>query len=104
MHPCTVTPNPGVHARIPGWMQCHYRLQFDENGYARCYIFDNCKGFIRTIPLMMYDQTKPEDLDSDLEDHIADEWRYMCMNRPVKPLRPVEQVTILNDPLNQFKK
>ena len=95
---------PGDHERIAGWMQCHYRLQFDENGYARCYIFDNCKAFIRTIPLMMYDQTKPEDLDSDLEDHIADEWRYMCMSRPVKPLRPVEQVTILNDPLNQFRK
>jgi hypothetical protein len=93
---------PGDHERIAGWMQCHYRLQFDENGYARCYIFEGCKSFIRTIPLMMYDQTKPEDLDSDLEDHIADEWRYMCMNRPVKPLRPVETVTILNDPLNQF--
>ena len=93
---------PGDHERIPGWMQCHYRLQFDENGYARCYIFDNCKGFIRTIPLMMYDQTKPEDLDSDLEDHIADEWRYMCMSRPVKPLKPIEKKTILSDPLDQF--
>jgi len=93
---------PGDNARIPGWMQCHYRLQFDENGYARCYIFEGCKGFLRTIPLMMYDPTRPEDLDSSLEDHIADEWRYFCMSRPVKPLRPVEQVTVLNDPLNQF--
>ena len=93
---------PGDHERTPGWMQCHYRLQFDENGYARCYIFDNCKGFIRTIPLMMYDQTKPEDLDSDLEDHIADEWRYMCMSRPIKPLKPIEKKTILSDPLNQY--
>ena len=92
---------PGDHARIPGWMQCHYRLQFDENGYARCYIFENCKGFLRTVPLMMYDPASPEDLDSSLEDHIADEWRYMCMSRPVKPLRPVEQVTVLNDPLNR---
>lgn len=95
---------PGDHERIPGWMQCHYRLQFDENGYPRMYVFKNCKGFIRTIPLMMYDQTKPEDLDSDLEDHIADEWRYMCMSRPVKPLRPVEKKTILSDPLDQFNK
>ena len=93
---------PGDHARIPGWMQCHYRLQFDENGYARCYIFEGCKGFIRTIPLMMYDTARPEDLDSSLEDHIADEWRYLCMSRPVKPLRPVEQATVLNDPLNQL--
>ena len=93
---------PGDHERIAGWMQCHYRLQFDENGYPRMYVFSNCKGFIRTVPLMMYDQTKPEDLDSDLEDHIADEWRYMCMSRPIKPLKPMEKKTILSDPLNMF--
>lgn len=96
--------SPGDHERLAGWMQCHYRLQFDENGYARCYVFDVCKGFIRTIPLLMYDEHKPEDLDTKLEDHIADEWRYMCMSRPVTPLRPVEQKSILSDPLDQFKK
>ena len=95
--------SPGDHARIPGWMQCHYRLQFDENGYARCYIFDNCKGFIRTIPQLLYDTSKPEDLDTAGEDHIADEWRYLCMARPIRPLREVEQRTLLSDPLNQFR-
>ena len=94
----------GDHERLPGWMQCHYRLQFDENGYARCYIFSNCKGFIRTIPLLMYDEHKPEDLDTSQEDHIADEWRYMCMSRPIQPLRPVEERKIFADPLDQFKK
>lgn len=96
--------SPGDHERIPGWMQCHYRLQFDERGYPRFYVFRNCKHFIRTIPLMMYDQNKPEDLDSDLEDHIADEWRYINMSRPIKPIMPVEQKTILSDPLDQFKR
>ena len=95
---------PGDHERIAGWMQCHYRLQFDEHGYPRMYVFEGCKGFLRTIPLMMYDEHKVEDLDTSLEDHIADEWRYMCMARPVKPMRPVEQKVILNDPLNQFTK
>lgn len=66
------------------------------------YVFDTCKAFIRTIPLMMYDQRKPEDLDSELEDHAADEWRYMCMSRPIKPLRPVEKQVVLSDPLDQF--
>lgn len=93
---------PGDHERIAGWMQVHYRLQFDENGYPRMYIFSNCKDFIRTIPLMMYDKTKVEDLDTSLEDHIADEVRYMCMSRPIKPIAPVETPVILNDPLNQF--
>ena len=96
--------SPGDHERIPGWMQCHYRLQFDDRGYPRFYVFRNCKHFIRTIPLMMYDQNKPEDLDSDLEDHIADEWRYINMSRPIKPIMPVEKKTILSDPLDQFKR
>lgn len=95
--------SPGDHERIPGWMQCHYRLQFDDRGYPRFYVFRNCKHFIRTIPLMMYDQSRPEDLDSDLEDHIADEWRYINMSRPIKPIMPVEQKKILSDPLDQFK-
>ena len=93
---------PGDNERIPGWMQVHYRLQFDENGYARMYIFDNCAAFIRTIPLMMYDKHKVEDLDTDLEDHVSDEVRYACMSRPVKPIREVKRRTIINDPLNQF--
>jgi hypothetical protein len=95
---------PGDHERIAGWMQCHYRLQFDSNGYARMYVFENCKGFIRTIPLMMYDEHKVEDLDTSMEDHIADEWRYMCMSRPIEPIREVEHNTILSDPLNMFTK
>lgn len=95
---------PGDHERIPGWMQCHYRLQFDDEGYARMYVFENCKGFIRTIPLMIFDAHHPEDLDTSLEDHIADEWRYMCMTQPVKPIRATPKRVIISDPLNQFKK
>lgn len=95
---------PGDNERIPGWMQIHYRLQFDEDGYARMYVFDTCKGFIRTMPLMLYDEHKVEDLDTKLEDHIADETRYMCMSRPVKPIREPPKRIILSDPLNQFTK
>ena len=93
---------PGDNARIPGWMQVHYRLQFDENGYARMYIFNNCKAFIRTIPTLIRDDHRVEDLDTDLEDHVADEVRYMCMSRPVKPIRVVEKRKIISDPLNMF--
>lgn len=92
----------GDNNRIPGWMQCHYRLQFDENGYSRMYVFDTCSAFIRTIPTLTYDEHKPEDLDTTLEDHVADDWRYMCMSRPIKPLLPKEPEIIYNDPLKQI--
>lgn len=93
---------PGDNNRIPGWMQVHYRLQFDENGYARMYVFRGCKAFIRTMPLMMYSQTHPEDLDTKLEDHCPDEVRYMCMSRPISPIIPAEPKPIVSDPLDQF--
>ena len=76
---------PGDNKRIPGWMQIHYRLAFDDNGFPMMYVFSNCKAFIRTIPLLQYDEHKPEDLDTDGEDHVADEVRYFCMSRPIKP-------------------
>lgn len=95
---------PGDNDRISGWMQVHYRFQFDGNGYARMYIFDTCRAFIRTIPELIYSETRPEDLDTTLEDHVADETRYLCMSRPIQPQRPIEKNVLLSDPLNQLKK
>ena len=95
--------DPGDNHRIPGWMQVHYRLRFDENGYPMMYVFNTCKAFIRTIPLMMYSETKPEDLDTELEDHVADETRYMCMSRPIAPPVPREKIEITDDPLDLIK-
>ena len=94
--------SPGDNQRVPGWMQVHYRLQFDKNGYARMYFFENCKAAIRTMPLMMYSQTKPEDLDTTLEDHCPDEIRYMCMSRPIKPIINEARTPITSDPLDMF--
>lgn len=88
------------NARIPGWMQMHYRLAFDADGYPMLYVFSNCKAFIRTIPLLVYDDVKVEDLDTDMEDHVADESRYACMSRPISPRIPPEEEKIEDDPLN----
>jgi phage terminase large subunit len=94
---------PGDHKRIAGWMQFHYRLQFDENGYPRMYFFNTCETCRRVIPLMMYSETNAEDINTKLEDHCPDEIRYMCMSRPIKPIIPEEKQVIFNDPLDQFK-
>ena len=82
---CGVWFDKGDHQRIPGWMQMHYRLAFDENGFPRMYVFNTCKAFIRTVPTLQYDKSLPEDLDSEGEDHVADETRYFLMSRPIKP-------------------
>lgn len=90
---------PADNARIPGWMQMRYRMQFDENGRARMYFFKNCKAIIRTMPLMLFSERDPEDLDTKLEDHALDEARYMCMTRPIKPIVPQRPQPIIYDPL-----
>lgn len=95
---------PGDNERIAGWMQCHYRLQFDSEGYPKMYVFDNCAAFIRTVPLMMHSTVRVEDLDTTQEDHVCDEWRYTCMSRPITPTLPKDKQIPSIDPLNQFKK
>ena len=83
--------------RIPGWMQCHSRLRFDEEGLPMLYVYDSCAAFLRTVPQLVYDELRPEDLDSTGEDHVADEWRYMCMARPITPrAEPEEKRAALN--------
>jgi hypothetical protein len=81
-------------------MQVHYRLSFDENGVPMLYVFNTCKGFIRTMPELTFSNTSPEDLDTTGEDHIADEVRYMCMARPISPTLKKQEELLGDDPLN----
>lgn len=92
---------PGDNKRIPGWMQFHYRLTFDESGRSMYYITENCKHTIRTIPLQMYDETHVEDLDTDMEDHLCDAIRYVFMARPLEAPRAEEPKEIHFDPLGR---
>lgn len=74
----------GKNDRLAGKMQCHYRFSFDEEGLPGVYIFKTCKDFIRTVPNLVYDELRVEDVNTAGEDHIYDEMRYMFMAAPVK--------------------
>lgn len=93
----------GDNQRIAGWMQMRYRLQFDDHGVPRMYVFNTCRDFIRTIPTLLYSETNPEDLDTTGEDHIADETRYFCMQHQIRSREPLPDARpqIACDPLNQ---
>lgn len=43
------------------------------------FVFDTCRHFIRTVPIIPRDQRNPDDVDSKAEDHIYDETRYRCL-------------------------
>lgn len=73
-----------------GWDQMRSRLVGDADGRPMIYTFSTCVDSIRTIPALQHDPDKPEDLDTDGEDHAGDEWRYACMSRPWIP----KQITV----------
>ena len=95
---------PGDNERLAGWMQVHYRLAFDEDGRPGMQIFNTCRAFIRTIPLLQYDEHRVEDLCTTQEDHVADEVRYMCMARPMKPVKTKAAERKPYDPLSDDRR
>lgn len=73
--------------RIPGWVQLRNRL-IGEDGKPMIYFFETCTAAIRTIPALQHDSIKPEDVDTDGEDHAGDDTRYACQSRPYTANRP----------------
>jgi hypothetical protein len=68
-----------------GWDQMRARLKGDNEGRPMIVCFNTCLDSIRTIPSLQHDTDRAEDLDTEAEDHAADEWRYACMSRPYVP-------------------
>lgn len=71
--------------RIAGWMAIHERLKIepDEQGQpsARLRIFRGCDNLIRTLPLLQYDEKKPNDAATEPHEitHAPDALRYFCV-------------------------
>jgi len=68
--------------RMGGWDQIRWRLRGDEAGEPMIFFVDHCRDAIRTLPMMQHDDNRPEDLDTEAEDHAVDDIRYACMSRP----------------------
>lgn len=84
-----------------GWDAMRHRF-VGEGGVPMIYCFSTCVDSIRTIPVLQHDETRAEDLDTDSEDHAADEWRYACMSRPWVPAKPEITINNLSDYTNSY--
>lgn len=81
--------------RAQGKLQVHKRLSLEEEintetgevtkEGAQFFAFNDQKAFWRCMPEMREDPKNPDDVDSDQEDHVYDEFRYSCMFKPVRP-------------------
>lgn len=72
------------NSRVAGWDQIRSRLVgMDEK--PMLYVFATCLNLIRTLPALQHDERKPEDLDSDGEDHcFVKETKILTREGPVR--------------------
>jgi len=79
----TADKSPGSRKR--GWEAIRRRLKaakteegapMEEPGL---FVFDACRYFIRTVPVLERSDKDPDDIDTDTEDHVADESRYRVL-------------------------
>lgn len=64
-----------------GWDQMRDRVIGTKQG-PMLVMFSTCTDSIRTVPVLQHDPNRAEDLDTNSEDHAADDCRYGCMSRP----------------------
>ena len=68
---------PASNRRVDGLALMHQYLKWDENTPPKLVFFKNCDNSIRTIPSLVHDEIRVEDVDTDSEDHAGDAARYM---------------------------
>ena len=71
-----------------GWSELRSRLKGDLDGNPMLFVFSTCRELVRTMPMMLHDPNHPEDLDTDLEDHLVDALRYLVMSRAYRQREP----------------
>lgn len=81
---------------LGGWDLMRSRL-IGADGIPMLYFFSTCKDSIRTIPALLHDPNRPEDVDTKMEDHAADETRYACSSNPWFIPEPTEDKHEPND-------
>ena len=67
---------PATKDRVGGWTNIHNWLSIAPDGEPYWIISRDCKNLIRTLPELIHDENKVEDVDSEGEDHSGDAMRY----------------------------
>lgn len=68
---------PGSNDRVGGWENLHNWLSLAPDGFPYWQITENCTQLIRTLPELVHDENKVEDVDTQSEDHGPDAQRYL---------------------------
>lgn len=76
-----VPVNRANNDRINGWNLLREYIDWNDSDKPepRIKIFSTCENLIRTLPMLVHSEKRPEDLDTTGEDHSADALRYGLM-------------------------
>lgn len=66
--------------RVGGWTALKNWLSLAPDGLPYLIIGEQCHELINTLPALVYDENKVDDVDSDGPDHWADALRYMIIH------------------------
>lgn len=70
--------SPG--SRINGLQLLRDRFEASLDGIGPgIYVTDNCRHSIALLPILPRSEKIPDDVDTDAEDHIYDDWRYRAL-------------------------
>jgi hypothetical protein len=76
--------------RVNGLARMHDLFkELGEDARPMALVTSNCVGTLRTIPMLVMDPRKVEDIDTDGEDHIYDMFRYAAMSRFARDPRSI---------------
>lgn len=67
--------------RIGGWQKMRDMIEnasIDRPEKPGLWVFNTCINFLRTVPTLQRDESRPDDVDTDQEDHCGDAARYGC--------------------------
>lgn len=73
--------------RIEGARRYRSYLRWTPYEEPLMQVWSTCRHLIRTIPQLIYDESNPEDIDTDGEDHAYDDTRYGLMSFTKLPTR-----------------
>jgi hypothetical protein len=79
----TVGPREADKDRTNGWARLRAWWTMCPTGKPWLMLSPMCRYAARTIPAQVSDENKPEDIDTDGEDHAVDALRYWAMSRPM---------------------
>lgn len=80
-----IPSDKGPGSRIHGWGQVRKYLKaatVEPREDPGLFVCDRCREFLRIFPTLPRDPKNPDDLNTESEDHVADEARYELYQKP----------------------